>query len=338
MKIVDRVKQLRPVRAWFHYSDRDGVVYAQSMTLSGFFSIFAGLFIAFAIFMQVLGDNRELLDTVIDSISGQVPGLIRDDDDNGVIDPEALIGSRITQVAGIVAAVGILMTSTRWIANSRLGFRTMLDLPSPRPNAVLLKLGDLGVALGIGLLILLSASVLIVSQSLASLLGLGAFSWIVGALVQLALDMAIVLLMFRFAGHIKLPMKHLVGTAFMVAIAFAVLKAFASLLFGSVSNNPLLASVASVFVILIWLGFIHQIYLVALSFLAVGNTGEKYSRVEHLLTQERENAVARQKEEEELRERELERVRTQLAELKGRESNPRKILKTMRKKQGKRSG
>lgn len=336
MKFVDRVKQLRPVRAWFHYSERDGVVYAQSMTLSGFFSIFAGLFIAFAIFMQVLGDNQELLDTIIDSISGQVPGLIDPGDGSGIIDPEELVGSNFARVGGIVAAVGILMTATRWIANSRLGFRAMLDLPSPRPNAVVLKLGDLGVALGIGILILLSSAVLIVSQSLASQLGLGAFSWILGILVQLALDMAIVLLMFRFAGHIKLQMKYLVGTAFMVAVAFAVLKAIASLLFGSVSNNPLLASVASVFVILIWLGFIHQIYLVALSFLAVGNAAEKYSRVEHLLNQEREQLAAREKEREELRASELARVQQELAELKAHENDPKKILKGIRKKQKKR--
>ena len=338
MQIIDRVKQLRPVRAWNHYSERDGVVYAQSMTLSGFFSIFAGLFIAFAVFMQILGGNRELLDTVIESISGQIPGLISDGDSNGVIDPQALISSRITEVAGIIAVVGIVMTATRWIANSRLGFRAMLDLPSPRPNAVLLKLGDLGVAIGIGLLILISSSVLIVSQSLASQLGLGAYSWLLGFLVQLALDTAIVLLMFRFAGHIKLPMKYLVGTAFGVAVAFAILKAFASLLFGSVSNNPLLASVASVFVILIWLGFIHQIYLVALSFVAVGNAGESYSELEHYLTEERKEAVARKKEEEEFRERELERVREELAAIKGRESDPKKLAKNLKKQQKKLRG
>ncbi|WP_293694907.1 YihY/virulence factor BrkB family protein [uncultured Agrococcus sp.] len=338
MQIIDRVKQLRPVRAWNHYSERDGVVYAQSMTLSGFFSIFAGLFIAFAVFMQILGGNRELLDTVIESISGQIPGLIRDGDGNGVIDPDALIDSRITEVAGIIAAVGIVMTATRWIANSRLGFRAMLDLPTPSPNFVVLKLGDLGVAIGIGLLILISSGTLIASQTFAAALGLGGFSWLLGILVQLALDTAIVLLMFRFAGHIKLPLKYLVGTAFVVAIAFLILKTFASLLFGSVSNNPLLTSIASVFVILIWLGFIHQIYLIALSFIAVGNAGERYSELEHHLTQERKEAVARKKEEEALRERELERVREELAAIRGRESDPKKLAKNLKKQQKKLRG
>lgn len=320
--------QLRPVRAWFHYSQRDGAVYAQSMTLSGFFSIFAALFIAFAIFMQVLGGNRELLNTVIESISSQIPGLI-DTGNGGVINPDDLIGSQIAQVAGIVAGVGILMTATRWIANCRLGFRAMLDLPSAHANAVLLKLGDLGVALGIGLLILTSSGVLIASQALAGALGIGAFSWVIGIVIQLALDTAIVLLMFRFAGHIKLGFKYLAGTALMVAVGFAVLKVFASMLFGSISNNPLLASVASVFVILIWLGFIHQIYLVALSFLAVGKAGEKYSRVEHLLSVDREETQEREQERKKLREQELERVQEELAQLKGRKVNPKKLAAGM---------
>ena len=332
MQFIDRVKQWRPVRALLHYSERDGAVYAQSMTLAGFFSIFAGLFIAFAVFMRVLGGNAELRDAVIESVANQIPGLIKTDDSGGVLDPKALIDSSFVDIAGIVAVVGIIMTATRWIANSRLGFRAMLELPNPKPNAVLLKLGDLGVAVGIGLLVLTSASVLVTSQALARSLGLGAFSWVLSIVVQLALDTAIVLLMFRFAGHIRLPMKHLAGTAFVVAIAFAVLKAFASLLFGSVSNNPLLASVASVFVILIWLGFIHQIFLIALSFVAVGSTGGTYSEVEQRLADMREEAAAEKKAQSQLRDAELERVRAELDEMKGRRKNNKRLAKDLRKK------
>lgn len=331
MQFIERLKQWRPVRALLHYAEQDGVAYAQSMTLSGFFSIFAGLFIAFAIFMRVLGGNAELRDAVIESVANQVPGLI-DTGDGGVIDPQRLIESNLAAVAGIVAAVGILMTATRWIANSRLGFRAMLELPNPRQNAVLLKLGDLGVALGIGLLILTSAGVLVVSQTMAQAMGLGAFSWVLSIVIQLALDTATVLLMVRFAGRIRLPMKHLAGMAFAVAIAFAVLKAFASMLFGSISNNPLLASVASVFVILIWLGFIHQIYLIALSFVAVGSTAGTYSEVEQRLSEQREAAAAAKKKADELRESELQRVRDELDMTKSRRKNNKRLAKDLKKK------
>lgn len=316
-----------------HYSASDGPVYAQGMTLSAFFSIFAGLFVAFAIFMQVLGGNVELRETIIESIAGQIPGLINTGD-GGVIDPGQLIGSSAVDIAGIAAAVGIIMTATRWIATSRLGFRAMLGLPSPLQNAVVLKLTDLGVAVGLGLLVLVSSGILAVTQGFAKQLGLGMFSAFVGLLIQLALDTAIVLLMYRFSGHIRLPIKYLFGSALLCAVAFAVLKFFASMLFGSVSNNPLLASVASVFVILIWLGFVNQIYLVSLALLAVGRGDDSHSELDMVLEEERERTKEKIAADKKAQEERLEQVREELAELKT-GGDTKSALKTLKKKQRK---
>lgn len=333
MQIVKRVMQLRPVRAFMHYSQSDGPVYAQGMTLSAFFSVFAGLFIAFAVFMQVLGGNVELRETVIESIAAQIPGLI-DTGDGGVIKPESLIESRAVDIAGIAAAVGIIMTATRWIATSRLGFRAMLGLPNPLQNAVVLKLTDLVVAIGIGLLVLISSGVQAVTQGFAEQLGLGGFSWVLGFVIQLALDVAIVLLMYRLAGHIRLPIKYLFGSALLSAVAFAVLKIFASMLFGSVSNNPLLASIASVFVVLIWLGFVNQIYLVSLAMLAVGRGDDSESELDSVLEEERERTKEKIAADKEAKERQLENVRAELAELKERD-DPRIAQLLLDKKQKK---
>ena len=334
MQIIKRVMQLRPVRAYMHYTSNDGPVYAQGMTLSAFFSIFAGLFIAFAIFMQVLGGNVELREMVIESISSQIPGLI-DTGDGGVIDPDTLVESRAVDIAGIAAAVGIIMTATRWIATSRLGFRAMLGLPSPLKNPVVLKLTDLGVAIGIGLLVLVSSSVLAVTQAFAQQLGLGGFSWLVGFVVQLALDTAIVLLMYRWAGQVRLPIKYLFGSALLSAGAFAVLKFFASMLFGSIANNPLLASIASVFVILIWLGFVNQIYLISLAILAVGRGDGSESRLDDALEVQRERSREKIAADKKAEEERLQRVRDELAELKERD-DPRLAQLVLGKQQKKR--
>ncbi|MEV7528745.1 YihY/virulence factor BrkB family protein [Agrococcus sediminis] len=274
--LLERVMRSWPVRAWQRYSEQRGPVLAQGMTLQAFLSLFAALFVAFAIFMAVLGGNVALREAVIDSISSSIPGLIGE---GGALDVEQLTGSSIVGWAGAIAAASILVTAIAWIGVSREGFRAMFDLGAPPSNVILLKLGDLGVALGIGLLVVLSSGLLVVTQTLADALGLGWAGRLLGFAIQLLLDTGIVLLLFRFGGRLRLPAKQVVLAALACAVAFQVLKLLASLLFGAVENNPLLAGVAAVVIILIWLGFIMQILLVALAFVAVTPTGRAYTRL-----------------------------------------------------------
>lgn len=307
---VQRIMQWRPVRAYQHYAEVKGPIFAQGMTLSAFYSVFAALFIAFAIFAMVLGDNAELRERIISSIAGAIPGLIDTGNGNGgAIQVDELIGSSILGWGAAVAAISILLTAINWIAVSREGFRAVFTLDNPRTNPVLLKLGDLGVAVGIGVLVLVSAGVLVLTSSiLEDWLGIGGVGWAVGIVVQLALDTCIVALLYRFGGRIKMPAKQLFGAAFLCAIGFFILKQLVTQLLGGIENNPLLASVATTVAILIWLGFTNQILLIALSFIAVGSTGTAYTRLEHVETADERKIeaakAARKKAAEELRDRE----------------------------------
>ncbi|WP_413318661.1 YihY/virulence factor BrkB family protein [Agrococcus sp. 1P02AA] len=275
-QLIERVMRSRPVRAWQRYAEQRGPVLSQGMTLQAFLSLFAALFVGFTLFMAMLGGNPMLRDAVIDSISGAVPGLIGPD---AAIDVDQLTRSRGLDLAGIIAALAILVTAIGYIAVSREGFRAMFQLGNPPTNAVLLKLSDLGVGVGIGLLVLVSAGVLVLSQGFAEAIGLGWTSGLIGFAVQLALDTAIVLLLFRFGGRLRLPAKQIVPAALACAVGFQVLKLLASRLFGSVENNPLLAGVAAPVIILLWLGFIMQVLMLVLAFVAVGPTGRAYTRL-----------------------------------------------------------
>ncbi|SDR83908.1 YihY/virulence factor BrkB family protein [Agrococcus carbonis] len=275
-QLIERVQQWRPVRAWQRYGATNGPVLSQGMTLQAFLSIFAALFVAFAIFMAVLGGNVQLRDAVIESISRSVPGLIGE---GAAIDVDSLTGSAIVGWAGAIAAVSIVFTAIAWIGVSREGFRAMFELDDPKASFVLLKLGDLGVAVGIGLLVVVSAGVQVVATALVEAVGLGWAAAVIGILVQLALDTTIVLLLYRFGGRLRLPAKQVVPAALACAVAFFVLKQVATLLFGAVENNPLLAGVAAPVIILIWFGFIMQILLLVLAFVAVGPTGRAYTRL-----------------------------------------------------------
>ncbi len=97
--------------------------------------------------------------------------------------------------------------------------------------------------------------------------------------MQLLLDTSVVLLLYRFGGRLRLPAKVIVPAAAVCAAAFVVLKLLATTLFRGVENNPLLAGIAAPVIILIWLGFIMQIVLLALAFVAVTDTGRAYTRL-----------------------------------------------------------
>ncbi|SFS13795.1 membrane protein [Agrococcus baldri] len=278
-QLIERIMHSRPMRAWQRYSATRGPVLAQGMTLQAFLSLFAALFVAFAIFMAVLGGNVELRTAVIESISRSIPGLIGGEGEGGALDVEALTGSSIVGWAGAIAAASILFTAIAWVAVSREGFRAMFDLDDPPANFVLLKLGDLGVGVGIGVLVIVSAGVQVLATALVEALGFGWATQLVGIAVQLVLDTSIVLLLFRFGGRLRLPAKQIVPAAVVCAVAFFGLKLVATLLFGAVENNPLLAGIAAPVIILIWLGFIMQILLLVLAFVAVGATGRAYTRL-----------------------------------------------------------
>lgn len=274
--LIDTLVRSRPVRAWQRYTQERGPVLAQGMTLQAFLSLFAALFVAFAAFMAVLGGRVELRDAVIDSIGSSIPGLIGE---NGALDVQQLTQSSIVGWAGLIAAVSILFTAIAWIAVSREGFRAMFELGAPPSNLVLLKLGDLAVAVGIGLLVVVSSALLVVTQALADALGFGWVGQVVAFVVQLLLDTSVVLLLYRFGGRLRLPAKQIVPAAAVCAAAFFGLKLVATALFRGVENNPLLAGIAAPVIMLIWLGFIMQILLLALSFIAVGPTGRAYTRL-----------------------------------------------------------
>ncbi|WP_306232580.1 YihY/virulence factor BrkB family protein [Agrococcus beijingensis] len=278
-KLIDRIVRSWPARAWRRYGEQRGPVLAQGMTLQAFLSLFAALFVAFAVFTRVLGDNAALRDAVIASIGSAIPGLLGEGGEGGAIDVDLLAESTIVGWAGVVAAVSILFTAIAFIGVSREGFRAVFDLDDPPSNVVLLKLGDLAVGVGIGLLVLVSAAALLITQGLAEALGLGWTTQLIGIASQLVLDTAIVLLLFRFGGRLRLPAKAIVPTALACAVAFFGLKLVATMLFGAVENNPLLAGIAAPVIILIWLGFIMQILLLALAFVAVTPVGRAYTRL-----------------------------------------------------------
>jgi membrane protein len=68
----------RPWLAWKRYADARGNVLAAGVGYFAFFSIFPALALTFAVFGFVLRDHPALLSSVLDQLSGYLPGLIKD--------------------------------------------------------------------------------------------------------------------------------------------------------------------------------------------------------------------------------------------------------------------
>lgn len=293
-QLIEWIMSTRVLRAWNRYSSVKGPAFAQGMTLSAFLSLFAALFIAFGLFTQFLAGNDELQHTIVQSLANSVPGLI-DTGSGGIITPDALLNARIAGITGLIASGGILFTAISWIATSRDGFRAVFGLPDVARNPVLLKLTDLLVALCLGLLVLVSAALLLGTQTFVrEWLGLRGWGTAIALVAQFILDASFVVLMARYGAYLRLRWRSSLLMGVACAVAFAILKQLATLLFAGVDRNPLYASIATVVIVLLWLGFIMQTMLIVTAWVAVGARGEAYQEQALIDEKEREERPERE--------------------------------------------
>src|SRR5690606_27757339 len=82
----------------------------------------------------------------------------------GAINPDDLVNPTVYSWTGAIALGGLFFTALGWLASARDAVRVLGDLPAPRTNFLLLKLKDLGLALGFGVLLLISAGLSVLSS------------------------------------------------------------------------------------------------------------------------------------------------------------------------------
>ncbi|WBU36831.1 YihY/virulence factor BrkB family protein [Homoserinibacter sp. YIM 151385] len=281
MGLVQKIMATRPVRVFQHYAQARGPLLASGLAYQALFAVFAALLAGFSILGLVLRGDIGLRDSVIRTLSESVPGLIDGGDGNGAIKPEQLLDASIVSWAGVIAIVGLLVTTLGWLASARDAVRVMFDLPQPSGNPVLLKLKDLGMALVFGVALIVSSVLSVVGSSATGwLLGLvgveseSPLAYVVGRVVTLvvmfALDAAVLAGLFRFLAGVDIPWARLRGGALLGAAGLGVLKVLGSALLGGASSNPLLASFAVILGLLIFFNFVCQVILIAGSWIAVG--------------------------------------------------------------------
>jgi len=276
--------QSRPVRVLFHYTGKRGPILASGLAFQAIFATFAGLWIGFSIAGFVLTTNIGLRNSVIRVLSESVPGLIKTDTQDGVIDPTTLLEAGVFGWTGAVAIVVLLFSALNWLASAREATRSIFDLPNFSRNPVLLKLSDLALALGFGVLLIVSTVLSVAgtvaletilswldirSSSASSLVGRGST-----LLVMFALDILVLALLYRLLSGVRIPFPQLRQGALIGAVGLGVLKILGGSLLGGASNNPLLDGFAVLLGLLIWFNLACQVILVSAAWTAV-NVADK---------------------------------------------------------------
>lgn len=280
---IARIMKLKPVRVFQHYAAHRGPLLSQGLSYQAIFAVFAAIGVGFSILGSVLQSRPDLLDALIRLISANAPGLIDDGSGEGAIDPDQLVQSVPFTLTGAIALALLLFTATGWLSSGREAVRALFDLPSATLNPVLAWLKDLGLALAFGAALLLSASLSVVSTTATAgfLDGLGVeaesaaarlVTTVVGILLMLVLDVAIMAAFFRIVSGIRIPFRVLWQGVVIGAVALGVLKVLGSSLLGGATSNPLLASFAVIIGLLIWFTLICQVILLSAAWIAVSAT------------------------------------------------------------------
>lgn len=256
-------------RALRHYGLERGQILAGGLAYVALFSLSAILVLLFAVFGRVLASNRTLLDTVVATINGYVPGLIG----QGGIDPQTLLDTNALSTTGIISLVVAVLAGTGWMGALREGVRAMFGVKPDQHAIVAQRLRDaLGlVTLGAAVLASAVASITVNAAApwLLQLVGLSeswltkAVVWVIGIGIVFVADTAIFVVLLKVLGRLDIPWGHLRSAALLGAALFGVLKIAAGqgLGFLTGTSNALLTTAGVIAGLLVWLNILFRVVL-----------------------------------------------------------------------------
>ncbi|GEL45712.1 hypothetical protein CHO01_08280 [Cellulomonas hominis] len=268
-------QRTRAARANARFGAAGGGVLTGGIAYATIFSLFAGLTIGYTVFMAVLGENEDLRQSVLDAINANLPGLVDTGaGSDGLVDPDTLVLSTGVGIAGAVAAVVLLVSAISAMAALRTAVRAMFADAGPGGNVVSGKLRELGGFAGLGLAILLSATLTLASTTAAdwALDALGLSGSAVGSAVLRVVGLAAAFLVD--AGTFALIVVVLAGQRpawrdlrqgmVVAAVGLGAVRFLGtSVVTGSAGQNAVLQSFTVIVTLLVWVNLIARIVLLA---------------------------------------------------------------------------
>lgn len=276
------ITALKPYRVWIQFSHHDGNLRTAGMSYQSLFAIFAALWVGFSVAGIWLTGNPALFGSIVGIINDAVPGLIGTNGNAGVISETSLqsLGTAFGWTS-IIALIGLLWTAVAWLYYTRQAVRAMFSLPRDDRNYALQKITDLGLAIVFGVVLIVSASVsVLTTEAISFVLGLfdistdslwsGILYRVIGFAIAIALNYIVLVAMYRVLSRVVIPWRFLVLGPILGAVALTGLSALSGLLIGGAARNPLLATFAVFVGLLLWFNMICRMILLAAAWIAVG--------------------------------------------------------------------
>ncbi len=288
--LVGRLLRSRGWRTWSRVGQTRGGILAAGIAFFGVFSLFPLLVLGFAVAGIVVGGNQRLQDEIVGLAVQALPGVIgRSADSDALVSAEELLATATsTTVVGLSAALGVLTvlyTGLGWIGALREGIRAMFEAPVMELDPVRAKLYDLAVLLTLGILIVATALVSVVTQAfteeLLQLVGLegsavgNVVTSSVAFVVVVGLNTALFTVLYRVLAHRSKAWREVAGGALLAAVGVAVLQVLVGVVLGNVGGGlGFLSAFVPVLALFVWLNLNARVMLLGAAWVAVGPTPE----------------------------------------------------------------
>ncbi|MFT4148162.1 MAG: YihY/virulence factor BrkB family protein [Micrococcaceae bacterium] len=275
------IYSLVPVRVFNHFTRVNGSVISAGVAFYFFFSGVAALSGIFAVFALVLNHNPGILNTVTNAIASAAPGFIKTPSHpEGLLDPKSLLnhgtGFSLTAILSLVLT---LFTGLNVLKYLRLGIRAMFNFKPPTTNFAVQKIKDIVGLLLIGLTIVISSVVSLVTGKLLDTVlhwlnieqEVGGFAFkVLPIIITLLVDMSTILIAVKFISGVKVPWKFGLIGALVGAIAMSVLRSIGTAaVTGTINKYPALSAFAVPLILLLWFNVISEIILISASTMKV---------------------------------------------------------------------
>lgn len=239
---------------------RAGVLYgevlagrlAAAIAYYGFFAVFALALVAFSIFGAILEDNDEVSAAAANFLKENLPFL----------DAEQIANSSGT--VGVVGLIILVFTGIGWVEAIRSSQRLMYALNQQPGNLVMRRLVDLGVMIGIFVLLGLSVAAVDALESLLRFLlrstgsvGLTTISAVLSVLVNTVLAAALLLAVPR----LRMSRSRLRPVVLLVAVGITLLNTVGRYYVVRTERNPAYTVVAGAVGLLLYLYLLNQLVL-----------------------------------------------------------------------------
>ncbi|MFJ6214467.1 YihY/virulence factor BrkB family protein [Streptomyces sp. NPDC092296] len=279
--LLARVLRTRAYRVYQHVNSVGGNRLAGAVTFFCFLALFPLLTVAIAVAAATLSDQR--VRELQQKIAEQVPGIA------GSLDLDSLVSNAGT--VGLVSGALLLVSGLGWVDTMRASIRTVWHLEAEPGNVVLRKLLDVGVLIGLGLVVAVSLAASALTTALtgrvADLLGLehsGFGAWLLGLagfVIAVGTDMILFAYLLTAFPRITDQRRRTVALAALIgAIGFEVLKVLLSSYISGVAGKSMYGAFGVPVALLLWINFLCRLlmYCAAWTALADPEAAEERAR------------------------------------------------------------